>query len=228
MERAVEIAVLVLVAWPAARLLAAPALHRRLAAHPGRLLIVVGGATAYLGGVALLALGPLWLLRAAILVALAAIVAAWWHARPAYGRGRGLPPGSLAFTQLGLVTDERFLLEQARRHGPVFKIARYGRPIACVVGIARGAELLRRADADLVSGPLPFNALIPGGFLRYMARRITPAIGRWWRRRCRTSWCARPPRCSPRPPPGAPSRPWRTRVDHLPRRGSHRRPTCGD
>ena len=38
--------------------------------------------------------------------------------------------------QLGPITDERYLLEQARRHGPVFKIARFGRPIACVVGIA--------------------------------------------------------------------------------------------
>jgi cytochrome P450 len=169
LEPATELAVLVLAAWPVLRLVATPAFHRRLAAHPGRLAIVGGGITGYLVVLVLLATGPAVLLRACAVLALGVVLVAWWRARPSYGRSRGLPPGSLAAMQLGPITDERFLLEQARQHGPVFKIARFGRPIVCVVGLARGAELLRTAGDDLTSGPLPFSGLIPGGFLRYMA-----------------------------------------------------------
>ena len=123
----------------------------------------------YFAALVFLAIGPPALLRAATGLALAGVAASWWRARPAYGRSRGLPPGSLAAMQLGPITDERYLLEQARRHGPVFKIARFGRPVACVVGIARGAELLRMAGDHLGRGSLPFSDLIPRGFLRYMS-----------------------------------------------------------
>ncbi|MFO1071068.1 MAG: cytochrome P450 [Geminicoccaceae bacterium] len=168
MERAVEIAILLLAPWPLVRLLLARPFHERLAAHPGLLAGVVAGVAGAAGLVVLLALGPPWPLRVAAGLAVVASLLAWWRARPGYGVARGLPPGSLALTQLGLVQDDRFLLRQAERHGPVFKIAHYGRPMACVVGLRRGAELLREAGDGLVSGALPFSRLIPGGFIRYM------------------------------------------------------------
>ena len=169
MERAVVTAILLLAPWPLVRLLVARPFHERLAAHPGLLTVVVAGGAGWLGVVGLLAVGPAWAARAAAGGAVVASLAMWWHARPGYGVGRGLPPGSLAFTRLGMVEDDRFLLREAARHGPVFKTARYGRPIVCVVGLRRGAELLRDAGDALVSGALPFSALIPGGFIRYMA-----------------------------------------------------------
>ena len=167
-EPAVELMVLVLAAWPALRLVATPAFRRRLAAHPRHLAILGCGLAGYLAALLLLAIGPPALLRTAAGLAMVGMAASWWRARPAYGRSRGLPPGCLAAMQLGPITDERYLLEQARRHGPVFKVAHFGRPIACVVGIARGTELLRSAEDHLGRGSLPFSDLIPRGFLRYM------------------------------------------------------------
>lgn len=169
MERVVEVAIVILAPWPVARLLLAPPFHRRLAAHPTFLSICLLAVIGYAGLTGLLAFGPAWALRLAAVLALLASATAWWHARPSYGVARGLPPGSLTFTQLGMVQDDRFLLREAERHGPVFKTARYGHAITCVMGLRRGAELLRTAGDALASGPMPFSQLIPGGFIRYMA-----------------------------------------------------------
>jgi hypothetical protein len=79
---------------------------------------IAAAALAYLSLVALLAVGPSWPARIAAALAIVASIAAWWHARPGYGSARGLPPGSLALAQLGMVQDDRFLLREAERHGP--------------------------------------------------------------------------------------------------------------
>ena len=119
---------------------------------------------------ALLALGvwaPGALLPMAGLAALVWLALAW-RARPAFGRRRGLPPGSLAIMPLRSLVDLWFYREAASRHGPVFKVGNLGRPMVCVVGLDRGMALLRTAGDRLLSLPFPFNRFIPGGFLRHM------------------------------------------------------------
>jgi cytochrome P450 len=91
-----------------------------------------------------------------------------WRARPAYGRRRGLAPGSLAIMPLRSLVDLWFYREAATRHGPVFKVSNLGRPMVCVVGLDRGTALLRTAGDRLLSIPFPFNRFVPGGFLRHM------------------------------------------------------------
>jgi cytochrome P450 len=48
-------------------------------------------------------------------------------------------------------------------------MAQFHHPTACVAGLARGRELLRRHAAALAPPPLPLSGEIPRGFLRYMA-----------------------------------------------------------
>ncbi len=166
--RIAALAVLAGVAWPALRMAASTAFRNRLGAHPGLPHLILAAIIGYVVLVLLLAMAPLPLLVTA--AAAAGVVAglAHWRARPDFGRSRGLPPGTLAATSLAMVEDDRHLLDQARRYGPVFKIGRYGQKIVCVLGLERCNALLRRHGDDLVSGGLPFDRLIPGGFIRYM------------------------------------------------------------
>ena len=76
---------------------------------------------------------------------------AFVHARPYYGRRRGLPPGSLSLhDSLEALTDRSFNERAFARYGPVFKMAQFHRPVACVLGLERGRELLR-SNADSVA-----------------------------------------------------------------------------
>jgi cytochrome P450 len=161
---------LALVVWPVIRMVASRPFRNRLAAHPGLPRKILACLAAYALAAAALILGPLPWLVAASMGATVVAGFAWWRARPGYGRSRGLPPGSLAATSLAMVSDDRYLLDQAARYGPVFKVGRFGQAIVCVMGIERAAELLRRHGDDLVSGPLPFSRLIEGGFIRYMPK----------------------------------------------------------
>ncbi len=125
-------------------------------------------------GVALVGLA-VWAPRALVLVAGLSILigaALACRARPAYGRRRGLPPGSLAVMPLRSLVDVWFFRAAAARYGPVFKVSNLGRPMACVVGLDRGMDLLRTAGDRLLSRPFPFNRFIPGGFLRHMPSEL--------------------------------------------------------
>ncbi|MFN0179952.1 MAG: cytochrome P450 [Gemmatimonadales bacterium] len=96
-------------------------------------------------------------------------IALWWRARPTYGRRRGWPPGSLGIAaSIDAVGDRDFYRTQARRHGPVFKMSQFGRPVVCVVGLARGREILQGQGESLAGAPLPYNRFLPKGMLRYM------------------------------------------------------------
>jgi len=116
-----------------------------------------------------------------------------WRARPSYGRGRRLPPGSLVPLPLFPVMDDRAYLKEAARHGGVFKTSQLGlggspnpcpvfswkqgvrahlglvHPMVCVVGLDRAIEALRRFDDVLTPPAVPFTRFIPGGFFRYMS-----------------------------------------------------------
>jgi cytochrome P450 len=181
-------AVLVLLAGaaPFARLLATRPFRRKLVSFPriATAIAVLGvGGIAAVGVAAMRA--PAVLLGAAVVVA-CALGAAAWRARPAFGRKRGLPPGSLGLLPVGPIVDDRFFLRQAARYGPVFKTSQYARPMACVVGLERIVDVLRRYDDVLDPPALPFDAFVPGGFVRSMrgerhaatAARLRPLAAR--------------------------------------------------
>ena len=103
--------------------------------------------------------------------ALAAMIAAWWRARPGHGASRGWPPGSLGLrASLAAIDDRSYYRDQAERHGPVFKMSQFGRPVACVVGHERGRRLFAEHAGALAPAKLPYNRLLAKGLLRYMGR----------------------------------------------------------
>jgi len=106
----------------------------------------------------------LWLLTAVALV-LGGLER--WRARPAWGKRRGLPPGSLQIFPASWA-DDRFYLKLARQHGPIFKTSNFFRPTACIVGLEIGTKLLREYPEQLGVPFLPFSRFVPGGMLRYM------------------------------------------------------------
>lgn len=173
-------------AAPFARLLATRPFRRKLRSFPqiaaAILLVVVGGIVAVLVAAAYV---PSALVVAALAVAVG-LGAAVWRARPAFGRRRGLPPGSLGLLPVGPIVDDRFFLRQAARHGPVFKTSQFARPMVCVVGLERIVDVLRRYDDVLDPPALPFDAFVPGGFVRSMrgeqhaatAARLRPLAAR--------------------------------------------------
>lgn len=184
METTIEVLVIAAAAWPAARLCAVAGYRR---AHPGaaaRLAALAVGWTVA-GGAAALA-SPLAARALAAVSALAAAALAW-RARPAWGRARGLPPGSLTLgPPAGAYRDDLFYLAQARRHGAVFKVGGFRAGQVCVLGLAHGMELLRAHEGVLAAPPMPYSRLIPRGFIRYMGnadhetyrRLLRPAFAR--------------------------------------------------
>jgi len=104
-----------------------------------------------------------------------AVVAIWallaWRAAPTFGRRRGWPPGSLGLRpSLRAIVDREFYAAEGRRFGPVFKMAQFHQPVACVIGLERGRRILREHGDALAPPPLPLSDAVPRGFLRYMAR----------------------------------------------------------
>ena len=83
-------------------------------------------------------------LRGVAAITLIVIGVFLWRARSGYGKGRGLPPGSLAPTSNALITDQGFYLKQSAKHGPIFKMSPgLLRPYACVVGHALALDFLK-------------------------------------------------------------------------------------
>lgn len=167
----------------ALRLALKPPFRRDLAALPtlrNWLLIV---------GLIAVALGIWTLWRFPVLLHVAAFAAAgasaflWWRARPSYGRTSGWPPGSLGIgASLDAIDNRDYYLEQAARYGPIFKMSQFGRPVLCVVGLARGRQLLQDHGAALAGASLTYNRFIGNGLLRYMARDDHQTEGPLFRR----------------------------------------------
>lgn len=154
----------------ALRIAAMPAARRLLRETP-RLALFASGLAAVAAVAIVLAavLSPVALASLAVAVALAWVVV-WWHARPGYGRRRGLPPGSLSLRDsLDAIVDRTFLQRSFERYGPVFKMAQFRRPVVCVLGLERGREVLRQHGDSLRLPALPLSNAVPKGFLRYMA-----------------------------------------------------------
>jgi cytochrome P450 family 26 subfamily A len=118
-----------------------------------------------------------WIVHLLVTAAGLLASAAWWRARPGYGRRRRWPPGSLGIGQsLDAIDQRRFYSEQAKRFGPLFKMSQFGRPVVCVFGLDRGRQLLADHGRSLAAATLPHNRLIPRGFLRYMHAETHKAI----------------------------------------------------
>jgi hypothetical protein len=168
--RLLEAAVVAIAAVQIARIALKPPFRRDMAAIPA--LAIAGVALA----LAMTALG-LWLMRRwpvildlTAFISVIGLAAAWWRARPAYGRRRGWPSGSLGVgASLDAIDDRDFYSDQARIHGPVFKMSQFGRPVVCVVGLERGRDLLKLNTAALAGASLPYDRFVPRGTLRYMA-----------------------------------------------------------
>lgn len=170
-----EIFVLVLAASPLIRLW-----------HSGQLAALFKKQQRCLGGLLLgwlLALGILavWfpsLLHAIALILLPASATLAWRARPNYGKKRGIPPGSLSLTQsLGALAERHHYLEQAAKHGPIFKMAQFHKPVICIIGLEKGFRLLREQRTALGPSMQPFNRAVKGGFLRYMDDQVHSRYG---------------------------------------------------
>lgn len=99
------------------------------------------------------------------------MLAAWWRARPSYGRFRRLPPGSLGLGHsFEALQNQRYYLEQAARFGPVFKSSGLGRPVVCIVGLSRARAILATHGSSF-AGPKRgrmYLRFIPRGVLRWM------------------------------------------------------------
>lgn len=168
-EKTVEVLLLAVLIWPLARVGFSAPFRRKLRVFPRIRAGLLALLASYAGIVALAALSASGVLRTMVAVAILAFALERWRARPAFGRRRGLPPGSLVLAPMAPWRDHRFYLDHAARYGPVFKMSNYVQPMICVVGLSRARDLLRQHDHSLRVAPLPFSRFIPGGFLRYMA-----------------------------------------------------------
>jgi cytochrome P450 len=104
------------------------------------------------------------------LLAALAVAGASWRARPGFGLTLGWPAGSLGVgASLDAIGDRHYYQDQARLHGPIFKMSQFGRPVLCVLGLGRARDLLLGNSDALASASLPYNRFIPKGSLRYMS-----------------------------------------------------------
>ncbi|MBL8958957.1 MAG: hypothetical protein JNJ98_03820, partial [Gemmatimonadetes bacterium] len=164
-----SLAVTAVALLPATSVVRRATIWRELAGRPA-VAVVLG-----LAGLASLAVG--WRLRAELTAALPAIAAllavgsalAWWRARDTFGRSRGLPPGSLGLgASLDAIEHQSFYADAAARHGPIFKMAQFHRPVACVVDLKTGLDALEAHRAALRQPTLPFGRLSPGNYIEFM------------------------------------------------------------
>jgi hypothetical protein len=137
----VEAALVAAAPWPLVA-----AVWRRQTRTPGRPLrpLYSAATVALAWGSAVLLLAT----RPAALDVVAALTATglalwWWRQRPAYGRRRSLPPGSLRPLEASLWGDPLALCERARRHEPVFKMQPTLEPFVCMIGFDLARDLLR-------------------------------------------------------------------------------------
>lgn len=167
-ERIAEVALLALVALPLVRTALDPGLRRRFRAFPPIQPLLPVALFAYAICIILaFAYAPM-ILRAGAVIAAAVIVCELFQRRPGFGRNRKLPPGSLAFFPSGPWRDPDYFGKNAAAFGPVFKFRHLSRPAVAVVGLDHIAGILQSHAADLASPPAPFNAIVPGGFVRYL------------------------------------------------------------
>jgi cytochrome P450 len=109
------------------------------------------------------------LLPIAVAGLLLANVGAWVHARPSFGRRRGLPPGSLGLgISLDAIAQPGFYARAASRWGPIFKMAQFHRPVVCITDLRLGLDVMEEHRVDLAQPRLAFGRLSPGNYIEFM------------------------------------------------------------
>ncbi len=86
----------------------------------------------------------------------------------AAAHGARLAPGSLRMPDRRAVADPGFLLEQAERHGPIFKAWIAGKVTTCIFGLAAGRRFLSENEDRICGATTDFTPLFPHGTLRQM------------------------------------------------------------
>ncbi|NNE07552.1 MAG: cytochrome P450 [Gemmatimonadetes bacterium] len=165
MRTVIEVTVLVALAWPAFRFLSLGPIRTF---YRGMAILVAIMLALYLLVILLAAAFLPAVLSVLAPVALAGLLLERWRARPSYGRDAGLPPGSLGLFPRGPWVSHEFYLEQAAKHGPVFKMSFLHKPMICILGARLGGEFIRAHSDQLVKPGVRLNQFIPRGFLRYM------------------------------------------------------------
>ncbi len=164
-----ELGVLLVAAMLALRILTMPAARRELREQPRLAAVFVVLGIAALAVVIWAAARSPIVLRSTSIAAAISVAFFAWRSRPGFGRNRSRPPGSLGLkNSLDAIVDRSFYAGQVQRHGRVFKMAQFHRPVVCIVDIGKGRELLKREADNLMLAPLPISAEIPRGFIRYM------------------------------------------------------------
>ena len=157
--------VLVLVTLPLVRLVASESFRIAFFREAP---LVIAALVAYVGVVIALAVAVPWVLPFLAALAVLAFGARQLHARAAYGRARGWPPGRLEIPSFAPWIERDHFFAQQRRHGCPFKVNQVVRPMACFVGLPEAQEFLRTHDEALSSPPLWFGRFIAGGLMRHM------------------------------------------------------------
>ncbi len=162
----VEIATLTLAAWPLVRLWRSRKLMPLFLKQQRWLAGILFGWLLAVGVFAVFFPTLLHVLTLFVVPVSATLV---WRARAGYGKSRGFPPGSLSFTHsLAAIADRNHYFEQAAKHGPIFKMSQFHKPVVCIIGLEQGFRLLRKHRSALGPSVQPFNRAVKGGFLRYM------------------------------------------------------------
>lgn len=169
LETWLEGAVVALAAVPVARVLFKRPIRRELGAHPAVAVALIGAALIVLALCTWLALSSDLARRIVVALVAAGALVAFVHARPGFGRSRGLPPGSLGLaTSLDAIDDPAFYAQAAARWGPVFKMRQMHQPVACITDLPTSVALMRSENEALVQSNWSFNRLVPGGYLEFM------------------------------------------------------------
>jgi cytochrome P450 len=168
LERIVELSLLIVAALPLARTAFDPGLRRRFAAFPPIQPLLPFAVPAYAIGLAVVCVFAPGLLRAGAVGAAALILYDLIQRRPEGGSNRRLPAGSMEFFPRGPWRDPHHFRKAAARWGPIFKFRHLTRPAIAITGMENISTFLQKHSADLSSPPAPFNAIVSGGFVRYM------------------------------------------------------------
>jgi len=162
-----SVLVLAVAPWPLVRFISIPSIRREYSRLATAAAAIV---CCWYLLIACVAIAAPRLLPPVAVVAGCLLIAERWRARSGFRAAEGLPPGSLSLVPRGPWVDEKFYAKQADRHGPVFKMSQFFRPMVCVMGPGEGVDLFEQHADKLASPAVRFSSFIPKGYIRYMRR----------------------------------------------------------
>ena len=79
-----------------------------------------------------------------------------------------LPPGRVVPFERSMLVDQKFLLEQSRIYGPIFKTMWSGHLVVCIASNELGRKLLHQHETSLKSISVDITKFFPQGIIRNM------------------------------------------------------------